>query len=66
MILKALFIKAISQDKKNSKTEQVLVLPNVDCILETRRIPLTSDGLENCWKSLLVALDEVDFSYEIL
>ncbi len=66
VISKALFIKAISQDKKNSKTEQVLVLPNVDCILETRRIPLTSDGLENCWKSLLVALDEVDFSYEIL
>jgi len=65
VISKSLFTKAISQDKKNSKTEQVLVLPNVDGILEIRRIPLTSDGLENCWKSLLVALDEVDFAYEI-
>lgn len=60
------FISALSRDKKNSNSSQVLILPNESGRLEIVSRPLSQQNLESCWDSIAMALEESELSFEIL
>lgn len=64
-VSKLLFMDALARDKKNTKSEQVLILPNKKGHLEMTNRPLDTNSLESCLSSLRRALEESKVSCEI-
>ena len=60
------FIDAIKNDKKNTNTHQILILPNSDGILCEAKIEIQDSNFRDCLKSVLYALDKLGFNYEVL
>ena len=53
-------------DKKNSKDNQVLILPDAQGKLEIVSRVLNSDALDSCWRSQRRALEESSIKIEVL
>lgn len=64
-VSKSVFLDALSRDKKNSKVNQVLILPNREGKLEIVTRPLTDIALESCLDSLQKSLEESFVNCEI-
>lgn len=60
------FIKAIKNDKKNTNTHQILILPNSEGVLCEAKIEMQDSNFRDCLKSVLYALDKLGFNYEVL
>lgn len=60
------FLDAIRRDKKNSETEQILILPNESGVLEEVRFRITADGLEKALEVTLEALVKLGVKHEVL
>lgn len=65
-ILKETFISAMKQDKKNSSTEQCLILPNENSVLVEKFSPLNEVNLEKCFDTLVKSLNKLEMTYEVL
>jgi 3-dehydroquinate synthase len=65
-ILKETFISAMKQDKKNSSTEQCLILPNENSVLVEKFSPLSEVNLEKCFDTLVKSLNKLEMTYEVL
>lgn len=65
-ILKETFISAMKQDKKNSATEQCLILPNENSVLVEKFSPLNEVNLEKCFDTLVKSLNKLEMTYEVL
>lgn len=61
-----IFVEAMKRDKKNTEQYQLLILPNASGTLIESKFEINTKNLEMCLKSLISALDELGFSYEIL
>ena len=64
-VSKNVFREALSRDKKNTKTEQFLILPSKNGNLEIVNRPLNAKSLDSCLDSLCRALEESDVNCEI-
>jgi 3-dehydroquinate synthase len=60
------FLSALRKDKKNSMTEQCLIVPNADGALNEKRYPLTDENLNECFRTLVESLNKLEMHYEIL
>ena len=60
------FIEAMKRDKKNTATQQLLILPSSDGELEESYFDITSENLESCLKAILLSLNTLGFKYEVL
>ena len=60
------FLSALKKDKKNSTTEQCLIVPAEDGKLMEKLYPLTEENLEKCFDALVESLEKLKMSYEIL
>jgi 3-dehydroquinate synthase len=60
------FVSALKRDKKNSKSSQVLILPDFSGGLSVVERPLNEANLQNCWNSMLLSLEESGLSFEVL
>lgn len=62
----ATFREALSRDKKNSRTDQVLILPNIDGLLEATARPLNRYNIESCLDAIKRSLSESGMNFEVL
>ena len=60
------FLRAMKQDKKNSATEQCLILPNENGILIEKCSPLNEVNLEKCFDTLVKSLNKLEIAHEVL
>jgi 3-dehydroquinate synthase len=60
------FIRAMKQDKKNSATEQCLILPNEGGALIEKLYPLNAENLEKCFDTLVKSLNKLEMAHEVL
>ena len=60
------FITAIKNDKKNTNTHQVLILPDFQGILGEAKIEIQDSIFSDCLSSIIYSLDELGFEYEVL
>jgi 3-dehydroquinate synthase len=60
------FIRAMKQDKKNSATEQCLILPNEGGALIEKLYPLSAENLEKCFDTLVKSLNNLEMAHEVL
>jgi len=60
------FKTSLARDKKNSKDNQVLILPDAQGKLEIVSRALNSDALDSCWRSQRRALEESSNKIEVL
>jgi 3-dehydroquinate synthase len=60
------FIEAMMRDKKNSETQQLLILPSNNGKLVESYFEITSENLEFCLKAILISLNTLGFNYEVL
>jgi len=60
------FVKAIRNDKKNTSTHQVLILPDFQGILGEAKIEIEDSTFSDCLSSIVYALDKLGFEYEVL
>ena len=60
------FLRAMKQDKKNSATEQCLILPNENGALIEKFSPLNEENLEKCFDTLVKSLNKLEIAHEVL
>jgi 3-dehydroquinate synthase len=60
------FIRAMKQDKKNSATQQCLILPNEGGVLIENLYPLNAENLEKCFDTLVKSLNKLEMAHEVL
>jgi hypothetical protein len=56
----------MKQDKKNSATEQCLILPNEGGALIEKLHPLNTENLEKCFDTLVKSLNKLEMAHEVL
>ena len=61
-----IFLRAMKQDKKNSATEQCLILPNENGVLIVKLSPLNEVNLEKCFDTLVKSLNKLEMAHEVL
>ena len=59
------FLNALRKDKKNSETEQCLIVPNKDGALIEKLYPLNKENLNRCFDTLVESLNQLELNYEI-
>jgi len=59
------FLSALRKDKKNSETEQCLIVPNKDGALIEKLYPLNKENLKRCFDTLVESLNQLELNYEI-
>jgi 3-dehydroquinate synthase len=59
------FVKAIKSDKKNTNTHQILILPNSQGVLGEEKIEIHESNFNDCFSSMIHALDKLGFEYEV-
>lgn len=64
-ISKKQFVAALARDKKNTKSKQVLILPNSTGELTVVERQLNEDNLQSCWNSMLLSINESRLGFEI-
>jgi len=62
----SIFLDAMKRDKKNSKIQQVLILPEQSGKLVETIFEMSPANLEKCLNSLTLSLDKLGFEYEVL
>lgn len=60
------FLSALRKDKKNSTTEQCLILPDSNGTLIEKYYPLDEKNLNKCFNVLIDSLSQLEMNYEIL
>ena len=66
MLSKQSFIRAMKQDKKNSATEQCLIVPNENGALIEKLYPISDVNLEKCFDTLIKSLKKLEMRHEVL
>lgn len=66
VVSKETFMRAMKQDKKNSATEQCLIVPNDDGVLIEKLYPLNEVNLEKCFDTLVTSLNKLEIRHEVL
>ena len=64
-VSKEQFLSALRKDKKNSETEQCLIVPNKDGALIEKLYPLNNENLNKCFDTLAESLNQLELNYEI-
>ena len=64
-VSKEQFLSALRKDKKNSETEQCLIVPNEDGALIEKLYPLNNENLNKCFDTLAESLNQLELNYEI-
>ena len=64
-VSKEQFLSALRKDKKNSETEQCLIVPNKDGALIEKLYPLNNQNLNKCFDTLAQSLNQLELNYEI-
>ena len=59
------FLSALRKDKKNSGTQQCLIVPDMDGALIERLYPLNDENLNRCFATLVESLNQLELNYEI-
>lgn len=59
------FLKAIKNDKKNTNSHQILILPDMDGSLGEVKIEIHENNFHECLSSTIHALDKLGFKYEV-
>jgi 3-dehydroquinate synthetase len=59
------FLSALRKDKKNSESEQCLIVPNKDGALIEKLYPLNDENLNKCLDTLAESLNQLELNYEI-
>ncbi len=64
-VSKGQFLSAMRKDKKNSTTQQCLIVPDMDGALIERLYPLNDENLNKCFDTLAESLSQLELNYEI-
>lgn len=65
-VSKEQFLTALRKDKKNSMTQQSLIVPEKDGTLIEKRYALNDENLNKCFDALVASLNQLEMKYEIL
>ena len=65
MVSKEQFLSALRKDKKNSETQQCLIVPDKDGALIEKLYPLNDENLNKCFDTLAESLNQLELNYEI-
>lgn len=60
------FLNAIKSDKKNTNSNQILILPDSRGVLSEVKFEIHEDNFSKCFTSTIQALDKLGFKYEVL